>query len=261
MDIGFVNKAAFDSRTAALMYRKSAGDGLTGAEKHCLARIPPEARGAVLDVGIGAGRTTAAIAPMFARYIGIDYSEPLLKMAQSRFPVLDLRVMDARRLEFDAIFDCVIFSFNGIDAVDASGRRLILSEMVRVLKPGGYLIYSTHHAGHARVKVWMTRFWVRELLRSIDVLRPRRVVRALSNRAANFGRQGPAGGPGMLTVNDPGIFFSTLIMYVDPDAERTVLEGLGLAVEAMVGNGRSEPGYDARDAWVYIVARKELQQG
>ncbi len=256
MDVGGTNKVAFESHTATLMYRKTRASGLTAAENHCLSYVPLDARGAVLDVGIGSGRTTAVVAPLFESYVGIDYSEPLLTMAQSNFPGMDLRVMDARRLDFDTVFDCVIFSFNGIDAVDADGRRLILSEIARVLKGGGYFIYSTHHAGHARVETWMTHFWVRELLRSVNILQPLRVVQTLSNRVANFTRQSRASEPGMLTVNDLGLSFSTLIMYVDPVKERTVLEGLGLSVEAMVGNGKDSPGYDERDAWVYIVARK-----
>jgi SAM-dependent methyltransferase len=53
---------------------------------------------------------------------------------------------DARDLSmFDAAsFDVVLFSFNGIDAVDHEDRRRILREVRRVLRPEGVFYFSSH---------------------------------------------------------------------------------------------------------------------
>ena len=43
----------------------------------------------------------------------------------------------------DAYFDFVLFSFNGIDSVEHRERLVILREIRRVLKEGGYFGFST----------------------------------------------------------------------------------------------------------------------
>jgi ubiquinone/menaquinone biosynthesis C-methylase UbiE len=62
---------------------------------------------------------------MFQQYVGIDYWQPMIASAKRRYPDRNLLVMDARHLEFDDPFDCVMFSYNGIDSVSYSDRQLI----------------------------------------------------------------------------------------------------------------------------------------
>lgn len=102
----------------------------------------------VLDVGCGTGRTTSYIAENGCDVIGVDISGPLIKKAKDLYPDLDFRVMDARELYFeDNSFDAVFFSFNGIDNLASLGERdRAIGEIKRVLKSGGYLIYSSHNA-------------------------------------------------------------------------------------------------------------------
>jgi len=56
-------------------------------------------------------------------------------------------VGDARKLSEcgDGRFFLVVFSFNGIDSVAHADRTAILSEIYRVLAPGGFCWFSTHN--------------------------------------------------------------------------------------------------------------------
>jgi SAM-dependent methyltransferase len=58
-----------------------------------------------------------------------------------------VRLADARDLsEFaDGQFGFVLFSFSGIDAVDHDDRAQVLAELHRVLRPCGWLLFSTHN--------------------------------------------------------------------------------------------------------------------
>src|SRR5580704_5064508 len=68
----------------------------------------------ILDLGVGGGRTTAYLAARAAHYIGLDYSEAMIKACQTKFPHLEFRVADAADLSAfpDESFDVVVFSFN-----------------------------------------------------------------------------------------------------------------------------------------------------
>ncbi|MBN8994592.1 MAG: class I SAM-dependent methyltransferase [Rhizobiales bacterium] len=229
---------------------KAAQRGIMPDEAYCLSLIPAAGRGKVLDIGIGAGRTCAPLSSMFGSYIGIDYSSELVAVARERNPGLDLRVMDGRALAFGEEFDAVVFSWNGIDSVDFESRLKILQEMQRVLKPGGYILYSTHNLHHDRVEPLMTRFWVRELFTSW------KRTRFVAFRALNYRRRSRDDENGIYFVNDLGIGFRLLNAYVDIGKECARLEEMGMRLLATVGNTRSEPGFDARDCWVSILAQK-----
>lgn len=103
--------------------------------------------GFVLDIGIGGGRTTKILFPIAKKYIGIDYSEPLVKAAKKQFPEADLLEMDARDLSYfeDEVFDVVVFSFNGIDYIDKDDREKVFKEVSRILKKRGRFIFSSHN--------------------------------------------------------------------------------------------------------------------
>ena len=104
---------------------------------------------AVLDVGVGGGRTALHLSRGAARYLGIDYSAAMVNACRLRFPNLEFRVADASDLNSieDGTFDLVVFSFNGIDYLpDDASRRRALSAFLRVTKPDGRIIISSHSA-------------------------------------------------------------------------------------------------------------------
>ena len=101
---------------------------------------------AILDIGVGGGRTAPRLSQLSSRYVGIDYAEGMVAACKRRFPHLDFRHGDATDLgEFrDGEFDAVVFSFNGIDCIpELAGRARAMSEAARVLRPGGVFIVSS----------------------------------------------------------------------------------------------------------------------
>lgn len=86
---------------------------------------------AVLEVGCGSGRVYACIADMVpVRYVGVDHSEEMLKLARTAHPGVDFRSGDGYALDFDSDrFDAVL----AVDVLqhvpDITG---IIREMVRV---------------------------------------------------------------------------------------------------------------------------------
>ncbi len=104
---------------------------------------------AILDIGVGAGRTTPYLSGIAARYVGVDYSVAMVEKCRSKFPTLSFLCMDAADMAVfpDDSFDAVVFSFNGIDCLpDDMVRAKCLSECSRVLASGGVFIVSSHNA-------------------------------------------------------------------------------------------------------------------
>jgi len=121
---------------------------LQPAERYLFERyVPDGAR--VLDLGVGAGRTTPHLAARAARYVGLDYAEAMVERARARFPDREFTHGDATDLSRygDAEFSVVVFSFNGLGCLPTDELRArCLREMARVLEPGGALVLSLHNA-------------------------------------------------------------------------------------------------------------------
>ncbi len=117
-------------------------------EEASLNRVADDVRGLpILDLGVGAGRTTPLLRLLTRDYIGIDYTVSMIAAARRRHPSERFVLADARDLSAfpDAHFGLVFFSFNGIDAVGHDDRVRILKEARRVLRPGGYFVFNSHN--------------------------------------------------------------------------------------------------------------------
>jgi SAM-dependent methyltransferase len=114
-------------------------------EALALGRVDDQAHGAVLDLGVGTGRTTGLLLETAASYVGLDLSPEMVARARRRHPGVDLRVGDASDLSAfaDAAYDLVVFSFNGLDALSHPDRLRALGEMRRVVAPGGRVLFSS----------------------------------------------------------------------------------------------------------------------
>lgn len=147
------NIAVYEGETARATW--SADPGLYAGEEVVLSRHFPPPPAKLLDLGCGAGRTTAALEKMGYDVDAIDLSADLVDEARRRVTRTRVEQMDARQLTFaDAAFDAVLFSFNGLDCLHPeSERQRVLAEVYRVLRPGGVFYYS----GHNGLAAWMPR--------------------------------------------------------------------------------------------------------
>jgi SAM-dependent methyltransferase len=93
-----------------------------------------------LDVGCGEGRFSRMLAAAGINVTGIDPTDALIEQARRRDPSGDYRIGNAENLRFEAAtFDLVVSYLTLIDMADF---RTAISEMSRVLKPGGSLLIA-----------------------------------------------------------------------------------------------------------------------
>lgn len=249
-------------RTAAVVRDFANRSALTPAEVAALGEVWPSVRGDVLDVGVGGGRTTGYLLGVARSYRALDISDAMIAACRRRFPDIETHIGDARTLEGhdDGSYDLVLFSFNGIDYVEFDERGSVLSAFMRVLRPGGALVYSSHN-----LRVLGGRLPPLSRPRIVPTPNPLRLAarigRALvssSRRARNRRRLADRQvmGDAFAVVNDEAYEHSLLTVYVDPDHERAALDAAGFTeVTAIDRLGRrNPPAFD--DPWIYYVARK-----
>ncbi len=108
----------------------------------------------ILEVGVGTG-LSLSLYPRSVCVTGIDVSTEMLKRAQARKErlrldhVVDLREMDAERMQFDDhAFDKIAAIY--VASVVPNPVRLV-NEMRRVCKPGGQMFFLNHFQSRNRV--------------------------------------------------------------------------------------------------------------
>lgn len=124
-------------------------------------KIIPLAEGRVLEVGVGSGLNL----PLYRKdrveaVVGVDPSAPLLRKAEARARRVDLAVQlsltTAEALPFEvASFDTLVVTYTLCSVLDPARA---LSEMRRVLRPGGLLLLSEHgRAPDEATRRWQAR--------------------------------------------------------------------------------------------------------
>lgn len=121
------------------------------------ARLLPQARGHVLEIGVGTGANFRFYPPS-VRLTAIDESADMLAVASRRAATLEqgicLSQVDVEHLAFPGDwFDTVVAGLVLCSVVD---QRRALTEMRRVLrKPGGRLLLMEHMRPHLRPWAWL----------------------------------------------------------------------------------------------------------
>ncbi len=131
----------------APIYDKTFGAVTEAGRKRVVGYVNQKAPAKVLELGVGTGLAL----PLYNKALdvtGIDYSAEMLQKAKARVAnegltqVQALMRMDARELQFeDATFDFVV-SMHVLSVVPEPEK--VMSEIARVLKPGGQAVISVH---------------------------------------------------------------------------------------------------------------------
>ena len=120
-----IQAAALEPRFAALQQKRDA-------------KVPLD----ILEAGTGAGRWASSFNPTETRFFGIDTREDLLSIARINFPEGRFDLLGSELLfpyedeRFDLVFTATIMHQYPLPA-----KRTLLSEMWRVTKPGGQLLF------------------------------------------------------------------------------------------------------------------------
>ncbi len=107
---------------------------------------PLRATDAVLDIGVGVGRLSKALAPRVGRVTGIDVSREMIERAEKNLSGFDVELVvgDGTSLaplpdaHFDVVISLVVFQHIPDPAVTLGYIR----EIGRVLKPGGWAAFQ-----------------------------------------------------------------------------------------------------------------------
>jgi len=136
--------APFDDQAAAYnrWYTTPLGQLVDRVEKAAVFSLVPEMQGRlVLEVGCGTGKFSSALSSWGAEVVGLDYSGPMLARAKGQARRQGLAITWVRGLASGLPF--ADGSFDGVMCILAldfmTERERALQEMVRVLRPGGFL--------------------------------------------------------------------------------------------------------------------------
>jgi len=122
--------------------------------------VVPQARGTVLEIGVGSGLNLPFYGTGVELFYGLDPSEELLMMAKKKARSLPLPVEflahSGEEIPLDDGFvDTVVMTWTLCSIPDPAKA---LKEMKRVLKPGGMLLFAEHGlAPEPQVQRWQQR--------------------------------------------------------------------------------------------------------
>ncbi len=211
----------------------------------------------VLDIGVGAGRTTRYLAALTTRYVGIDYSSSMVGHCAARYPGVRIELGDARDLSRFATgsFDFTLFSYAGLDALGPDDRGGAIHEVRRVVRPGGIFAFSTHNRDFADAHLGPQPRWSRNPVTLVanvgrwarDVRNHRRLM-TLERETSEFA-----------LINDVAEHFSLIHYYITASAQRAQLEQAGFEVISVTDDQGAEVPQGAvatRAPWLWYVARR-----
>ncbi|MEK8129734.1 methyltransferase domain-containing protein [Paenibacillus filicis] len=105
-------------------------------------RLAPEPGERGLDIGTGTGNLAGKLLFQGAVMCAIDSSKEMLKQCRTKFPGLETRLGNFLAIPYlDSHFDFVATSF-AFHYLSAEQKPIAVSEMLRVLRPGGRLCIS-----------------------------------------------------------------------------------------------------------------------
>lgn len=216
----------------------------------------------MLDIGVGAGRTTTHFAVLTKEYLGIDYSSKMINTCIAKFQKypakISFRTADARTMKLfkDNSFDFVLFSFNGIDYMDHDERIRTLLEIQRIIRKGGYFCFSTHNLNFLLKKcsIQLSKHPAILASRVFQLLQ----MRLLNKKEAWKAIRNPSRNAKHIMVNDGAMDFRLKTYYISPIEQLKQLSELGYANTKMYsltsGKEITNPS-NSVDNWIYYLSQ------
>jgi ubiquinone/menaquinone biosynthesis C-methylase UbiE len=179
----------FDSQAAAYdrWYDTPLGQLVDRVEKEAVFDLLPELQGRrVLEVGCGTGNISLELARRGAQVVGLDVSGPMLAVAQHKAHRQGLSLPLIRSLAGYLPFPEA--AFNGVISILTldfiPDRPGAVREMVRVLRPGGFLMLALLN----RYSLWtlkrVLRAWFKpSFWRGVRFITPRELGRLLAGHS------------------------------------------------------------------------------
>lgn len=247
------NKRAYARRDVVSHYERL--DMLLEPERILLERLTPALRGKkILDIAIGGGRTTKYLLEISRDYTGIDYTPEFVEVARRKFPSARIICCDARSLSpfNDETFDFVMFSFNSIDYIPHEDRLRALREILRVLKPGGVFLFSTHNREHEGFNKlpWQQRL-------SLDPTFLKSCLHALRYLPRHLRmKQHELHTDEYAVINDNAHGYTLLAYYISVPRQLQQLARVGFSSTEAYDMEGARVERDTRFPWIHYLARK-----
>jgi SAM-dependent methyltransferase len=201
---------------------------ISPAEVLLLLRYREALTGRVLELGPGAGRFTGYLAELATELTAVEISPDMAEVCRRRVPSATVRVGDMEDLGDvrDASLEAVVATCNVIDVLDDPARRALLTEVRRILVPGGLLVFSSHNRDGRVRRPWHLHNWRRprsvagDVIRFPDRLRNYRHLRPLERDTGEYALR-----------NDEAHDFTMLLYSIGAPAQHRQLAESGFTLE------------------------------
>jgi len=250
-----VGKRVYAKRRVVRVYTEFSQ--LLPAERVILNEVLPEIKGKrLLDIGVGAGRTTGPLLEISRDYSAIDITPEMAARTRKRFGLESIWCCDARDMSrfADASFDFGLFAFNGIDNAHYKERPRVLNEVARVLRTGGIFMFSSHNRDlrdlgklpWQRANAKLTPGLLKEALKALVSLPRHTRLKRHEVYETDYA-----------IVNDNAHSYSLLLCYVTIAAQTRDLLRAGFSKVRAYDMAGKLITADDTSPWIYYVARRQ----
>lgn len=252
------NRQIYESEKVVRNYKKL--HGLFPAEKKLYDIIKnTKNKQVMLDLGVGAGRTTNFFASNFNNYVGVDFSSVMIDVCRKKFTHLknvqfiNADVASLPELSSDS-FNFVLFSLNGIDYLKNLDERIILlSNIYKLLKEDGIFAFSTHNT-KAITRVYSFQLPKRNPLKLIPEYFRYKKVREINGAISLHQNKN------FCQLYDGGEYFGALTSYILPSYQIVLLRNVGFkkiqTIDIKGNNIPIEKIDTCNDNWVHYICYK-----
>ncbi len=250
-----VNRRAYTTKSVRSWYQRL--DFIQDSEQAILEKITPRLRDKrLLDISIGAGRTTGLLLPISKDYVGIDYAPDLVAATRSKYPEAKVICRDARDLSCfeDATFDFVLVSNNGLDYMVHEDRVAAMREIYRVLKQGGLFMFSTHNGDYENFDRLP---WQQKLSTDLNFIKTCAHALACLPRHLRL-RKHARRSEIYAIINDNAHGYSLLTYYITISRQIEQLADVGFGAAEAYDSAGTVQTSDTTSPWIYYLTRKKI---